>query len=117
MAASDKGVIVKYECDRCGEHHDHESEAEDCCRPDVHTVYICPVCEQDHETRAEAESCIVGHGDLPGDLPEHCPSCLRDADTAQLRVEIAVAGHCSTCNPIYTPEENLVIKYALEPKD
>jgi len=54
---------------------------------------------------------------LEGADSEYCPSCLRPAERAQFRVEIAVSGHCSTCNPIYSPEQNLQIKYALEPKE
>ncbi len=117
MTKAEKEIIVMYECSRCNELHEYESSAEDCCRPEVWTAYLCPVCDSAHETRKEAENCLAGHAELIGDMPEHCPACLRDADTAQLRVEIAIAGHCSTCNPIYTPEENIAIKYTLEPRE
>jgi len=114
--AQRKGIIVKYECGSCNEQHDYEDEARDCCMPSVSEVYFCPVCDWEHSTMEAAEGCVASHADLP-DLPDSCPSCLRPAESAMHRVEVAVAGHCSTCNPIYTPEENIAIKYALEPKE
>ena len=112
-----KEVAIKYECGQCYERHDSEDGAYECCQPEVSTIYFCPICDSEHDQMKGAERCILGHADLEGADSEHCPSCLRPAERAQLRVEIAVAGHCSTCNPIYSPEQNLQIKYALEPKD
>lgn len=80
------------------------------------TVYICPICEAEHDSMKVAEQRVLGHADLEGADYEPCPNCLRPAETAQLMVELAVAGHCSTCNPIYSPDQNLKIKYSLEPK-
>jgi hypothetical protein len=117
MAGADNGVIVKYECSACYTQHDYESMAEECCQPDVNLVYVCPICETDHESRAEAEVCIAGHAEIEGEFLDSCPSCMRSLETAKTKVEVAITGHCSTCNPIYTPEQNLAIKYALEPKD
>jgi hypothetical protein len=105
-----------YECGQCQEVHAFESDAEDCCKPDVNEVYVCPVCEEVHDLKKDAEACLAGHVEIPECDAEHCPNCLREADTAQLRVEIAVAGHCSQCNPIYTPEQNLTILDALHPR-
>ena len=112
-----KGVVIKYDCGQCGERHDHEDGAIECCQPEIDTVYICPICDKEHDSMKVAEQCVLAHADLEGADCEHCPSCMRPAETAQLRIEIAVAGHCSTCNPIYSPEQNLQIKYALEPKE
>ncbi len=112
-----KGVVIKYDCGQCGERHDHEDGAIECCQPEIDTVYICPICEKEHGSMKVAEQCVLAHADLEGADCEHCPSCMRPAETAQLRIEIAVAGHCSTCNPIYSAEQNLQIKYALEPKE
>lgn len=111
-----KGVVIKYDCGQCGERHDHEDGAIECCMPEVDTVYICPICDAEHSLMKAAEQCILGHADLEGADSEYCPNCLRPAELAQFKVEIAVAGHCSTCNPIYSPDQNLQIKYALEPK-
>lgn len=112
-----KGVVIRYDCGQCGERHDREDGAIECCMPEVDTVYICPICETEHSRMKAAEQCILGHADLEGADSEYCPNCLRPAELAKFKVEISVAGHCSTCNPIYSPEQNLQIKYALEPKD
>ncbi|BCP56308.1 hypothetical protein K32_49250 [Kaistia sp. 32K] len=113
MGAS-REIQVMYECDRCNQLHDREYQAEQCCEPDVRTVYVCPVCDNACSTRESATACLASHVEVPECDTEHCPNCLREAETSQLRIEIAVAGHCSTCNPIYTTEQNLTIKYALE---
>ena len=111
-----KKVVIKYDCGRCGERHDSEDGALECCQPEVETVYLCPICDTEHDRMKDAESCVLGHDELDGVVAECCPNCLRPAESAQLKVEIAVAGHCNTCNPIYTPDQNLKIKYTLEPK-
>jgi len=35
---------LKYKCDECGELHDNESIAYECCAPDVIEVYLCGHC-------------------------------------------------------------------------
>ncbi|AZP72809.1 hypothetical protein EJJ20_29835 [Pseudomonas poae] len=112
-----KGVVIKYECGACNEQHDDEDGARECCMPSVTEMYICPICDEQHDEMEDAEKCILGHADIESTDDQHCPNCLRPSDTAQLMIEVAIAGHCSVCNPIYTPDENLRIKYALEPKD
>lgn len=112
-----RDVVVKHQCGACMELHDCEEYAQECCAPDVMEIYLCPVCDSEHDTHEGAEKCVVSHFEIPILDSEHCPNCLRPPASVQHRIEIAVAGHCSTCNPIYTPDENLQIKYALEPKD
>lgn len=112
--ATEKGIIVRYECGQCHTQHDYEDEAADCCVPRITEVYVCPMCNWEYTSIEEATKCTESHVGIP-DLPESCPCCYRPAETIQFRVEIAIAGHCSTCNPIYTPDENLAIKHALEP--
>lgn len=112
---SSRTINVMYECGDCQELHAHHHQAEECCAPEVNTVYVCPVCADPHDTRKEAAECLASHVDVPDRADEHCPNCLREAETAQSRVEIAIAGHCSTCNPIYTTEQNLTILDVLHP--
>lgn len=111
-----KGVVIKYECDACNELHDDEDGARECCMPGVIERYFCPICGESHDEEDDAHKCILSHAEIESADDEHCPNCLRPADTAQFRIEIAVAGHCSTCNPLYNPDQNLRIKYALDPK-
>jgi len=113
MASANKGVITRYECSSCNERHDDEGDAEDCCKPEVFEIYICPSCEVEHDLREDAQACLEGHS--TGDMADSCPCCLRHLDGQQFRVEVSVAGHCSTCNPIYTPEQNLAILDAVWP--
>jgi late competence protein required for DNA uptake (superfamily II DNA/RNA helicase) len=71
-------IEAKWECDRCGEIHDDEYDAIDCCRPIVNKVYLCPECTDVHETKQAAIDCcdseededsasslIIPQGDLP----------------------------------------------------
>ncbi len=37
-----KGVVIKYDCGQCGERHDHEDGAIECCQPEIDTVSQLP---------------------------------------------------------------------------
>lgn len=56
-------IKPKWECDRCGDIHDHEYDAEDCCRPEVHQVFLCPTCEDVHEAHDDAVNCCPENED------------------------------------------------------
>jgi hypothetical protein len=43
-------VTTKYKCGECSRLHDYYSSAQDCCAPDVETVYGCSVCKEELET-------------------------------------------------------------------
>ena len=98
-----------YECDACNEVHEHESSAEDCCRPQVNAVWLCDVCEGSHDDMEDAEKCCVGKVKARGFDTVRCPACFRDQELIQHAVEIEVAGHCSECNPHYTIEDTFKI--------
>lgn len=53
--------LEKWECGECGELHDDDDEARDCCRPRIYEVYQCPVCYESHSDIDKAISCIDEH--------------------------------------------------------
>jgi len=70
-----------YQCPRCDTVHEDEDDAEDCCKPDVETVYICERCEdleKHYRTVKEADACECrGKNDGPRCL---CGEFLTEAD-------------------------------------
>ena len=109
-------IKVMWECSCCNDLHDDEDDALDCCRPSANEVFLCPVCDEAHDSMKEAQECLVRHSPIIGSAAESCPCCWRPAETAQSMIEIAVAGHCGTCNPIFTVEQNLAILDAVHPR-
>lgn len=65
------GVECKtmYECDRCGELHETEDGANECCHPKVRMVYLCSICEEQFDERDRAEQCCSDQKH-PGQTPE-----------------------------------------------
>lgn len=93
-----------YRCGECREIHDDEDGARECCMPEVHTLYVCPVCTENHDDADEALTCCNVEG-------IRCPSCYRDYSSVSLHYSaIKVAGHCNTCNPLFTVEQQLAIQ-------
>src|ERR1043165_539935 len=70
-----------YQCPRCNTVHEEEIDAEECCKPDVRTVYICHRCEdlkKPYKTAKEADACKCrGKNDGPRCL---CGEFLTEAD-------------------------------------
>ena len=68
----EEGMIKsKWECGECGDLHDDEYDARDCCRPSVRKVYLCPVCEDTHDTEEDAKDCCPSE---EGEPHEYRPS-------------------------------------------
>lgn len=100
-----KEVKLMYECCSCGELHDHEDEALDCCAPEISERWICPECGKAHDTESAAENCC------PGGDAVTCPSCMRDHGSGSLGyAAVTISGHCDTCNPFFTVEQQLAIE-------
>lgn len=55
-----KRIDPRWECGACGEVHDDEDDARDCCRPGVSEVYLCPVCDCKSNTEDRALDCCAG---------------------------------------------------------
>ena len=52
-------IEMKYRCNECGDLHDFEEDAHDCCRPTVTEVYLCPDCGEMHGNEYDARSCCT----------------------------------------------------------
>lgn len=94
-------------CGECNTTHPTESGARYCCQPLPSEVWVCSDCGASHETVTEADDCCA--------LNVDCPNCKRQhAEQSLQGAQIAVAGHCDVCNPIYTIDEHHAIQRALE---
>jgi hypothetical protein len=100
----DLKIKALYQCGACREIHDDEDEAMDCCRPDIIELYECPVCKANHNDEDKALTCC-------GVDAIKCPSCYRDYASVSLSHQaIRIAGHCTTCNPMFTIDQQLAIQ-------
>lgn len=99
-----EAIKKAWACGNCGEVHSDIFAADDCCKPDSYEVWVCPACGDSHDTEEAAGACCP-------DGTSSCPNCLRDYSTNPLQLAaIDIAGHCSTCNPLYTIDQQLVIE-------
>lgn len=95
----------RYQCSACDKVHDEEWAAEECCQPEVWTVWQCSVCSEIHDTEEEADDCCGDHG------VERCPCCARGYAPDTIGYDaIKVSGHCQTCNPLFSIEHKLLIQ-------
>ena len=62
--------IKRWECGRCGDVHDSEDEAIECCQPSISETWECGVCGECHDDREDALHC-----------------CLSDEEAAQVDEE------------------------------
>lgn len=52
-------IEVKYRCNECGDLHDLEEDAQECCAPTVSEVFLCPTCSKAHGSEDDARSCCM----------------------------------------------------------
>lgn len=96
---------VLWKCSSCDEIHDDEDDARECCAPDVWEMYGCPECGKVCDEEEQALGCCS-----PDELTS-CPNCSRDYGRGQINhFAVLVAGHCNTCNPLYSVEQQLAIE-------
>ncbi len=94
-----------WKCGECGEIHEDEDGAGECCRPMIHEMWGCPVCGEAHDKESLALRCCGPEG------LTRCPCCARDYSVAEINhAAIEVAGHCNTCNPHYSVEQQIAIE-------
>lgn len=87
-----------WQCEGCDEIHNHEQGAIDCCAPEVTERYKCTNCNTIHDLPSSAKKCCTSDAS--------CPKCLRDHYEYSINASaIRVTGHCSHCNPFYSPDE------------
>tara|TARA_R100001244_G_scaffold132114_1_gene107147 strand:+ start:26526 stop:26945 length:420 start_codon:yes stop_codon:yes gene_type:complete len=104
----DMGIETKWRCGECHELHSDEDEAHECCQPSVTEVYVCPACQDYHFDEADAELCC-------GVSQERCPVCCRDHGASSIdAVAIRVAGHCRTCKPHFSIDQQFTIESNFE---
>ena len=100
-------AIPLWKCGECSEVHDDEDEAMECCRPAIHELFGCPVCKSNHDDESAALKCC---GSADGMLTR-CPCCARDYAESELNhFAVTVAGHCNTCNPFFSIDQQLLIQ-------
>jgi hypothetical protein len=73
---------AKWMCNGCGDIHDDEDSAIECCPPTTLEVYVCPVCGDDHRKEADALDCC-GYDE---DAPPPPPSAAELEAVGQLRL-------------------------------
>lgn len=92
-----------YKCGCCGELHDDEDDARECCKPEVIELYRCTECKAVHEGELSAQSCCEER--------VRCPCCARDyGETTMDAFAVKVANHCRTCNPFFSLDQQLEIE-------
>lgn len=72
-------ISAAWMCSACGDWHDDEDAAIDCCRPTFAEGWKCDACGEYHRLKANAENCC-GHqcrecgeySDDAGTVCEHC---------------------------------------------
>lgn len=52
-------ITVKYRCNNCGDLHEFEDDAYECCRPQFTEVYLCPQCADLHGSEEDARLCCA----------------------------------------------------------
>ncbi|MDM9593592.1 hypothetical protein QU617_09740 [Pseudomonas guariconensis] len=97
-------IRTLYKCGSCGDIHDDEDGARECCQPEVEEMFECPVCKTIHDGEDEARLCCESDS-------IKCPSCYRDHSSITLSFQaIKIAGHCTTCNPMFTIDQQQAIQ-------
>lgn len=48
---------IKWRCCECGDLHDDERGARNCCEPRIEEVFLCPVCGERHDDEDDAIEC------------------------------------------------------------
>lgn len=60
---------MAWKCHECGEIHENEDDAYDCCRPEVSEGYLCPECGEFHRREQNALDCCEHDQDAPPPPP------------------------------------------------
>jgi hypothetical protein len=70
----------------------------------IRALYQCGACREIHDDEDYALTCC-------GVDAIKCPSCYRDYASISLSYQaIKIAGHCTTCNPMFTIDQQIVIQ-------
>lgn len=77
-------------CSMCGTQHDDQSDAKDCCPPEVYRRYRCDNCKSLHRAEEAANSCCPSTMDAQ---PMNCPICMRLAYSFQIAADCHLHTH------------------------
>jgi hypothetical protein len=50
-------IKSRWRCHECGELHDYEEDALECCPTQISEVYVCPGCNDQHSLECETLEC------------------------------------------------------------
>lgn len=73
---SNRRIKPQYRCESCGDLHDSEYWAEQCCPPEISVIYLCDECEEEHDTEEEALRCCQSTDADDGQPPRPHPRDL-----------------------------------------
>lgn len=62
-------IAPKWKCPDCGELHDDEYDARECCPPQVWAAFVCPICTEEHRDEIAAIDCCGFDPDAPPPPP------------------------------------------------
>lgn len=98
-------AIELWRCCECNATHDDEDDARECCQPSIEECYGCPDCDEVHSCERQALKCCEDQ------CFTRCPCCARDYSEHDINhFAVTVAGHCNTCNPMFSVEQQLQIE-------
>lgn len=66
MSQENQHVEEVWRCEQCGEIHDDEDEASECCPPEITALFRCTACRKTHQSEEEAEGCCPHDADSNG---------------------------------------------------
>ncbi|WP_219117119.1 hypothetical protein [Janthinobacterium sp. UMAB-56] len=78
-------IETRWKCGSCGDIHEDESDAHECCQPSVSEVYICPVCGAWHRGEDAAQECCPNEGE-DGDAEGCSPTAAELEAQGQMRL-------------------------------
>jgi DNA-directed RNA polymerase subunit RPC12/RpoP len=64
-------IHTKYRCEECGEIHEEEGEARECCPPEISEIYQCSVCHKTFADEDVADEHCWEHSDDEPAVPTH----------------------------------------------
>lgn len=64
-------TLTRYRCDECGDIHEDEDNARECCAPTISEVYQCSVCHAKFDDEDEADKHCLDHDEDQPDVPSH----------------------------------------------
>lgn len=78
-------VLPVYQCSNCGDWHEAEDDARECCAPSVVCGWRCDACKDAHRLKENAEACCGNQcrecGEWNNDGTVICETCGHDPES------------------------------------